>query len=182
MSLGYKADAIAEKGGEYGFALQQVNADGTDYSGSPAWFLLGYLQDVTPRFEIKEKEIYDDTGALVKVVKQQIQVGYDATLLQSDADILNFLAEDSVNAFYRAYRDHGIVNGNHQEFFDAIVQVQNKYAVKTGDKVIPIVIRTLKNQNAVTIAALDLPTNCHTSSDVTIPATKFRKLVETAVS
>jgi len=182
MALGYKEDAIAQHGGENGIEVKNVNADGSDLGSPDSFTPLGYLEDATPKDDTPKTKKSDETGSIVKVLEGIREVGLDAILMQSGADEMNFLVKDSRGKFYAVYRDNGIVDNKHQEIFYAICMIANKYDVKSTDKVIPITVDVLKNKSAITITAANLPTSAHTSSDVTIPAGEYYKIVETAVS
>lgn len=183
MSLDWKKDAIADKGGVYGISVRKVQPDGSQLSPTPdTYHSLGYIKSVKPRDITEQTKKYDEVKRLVAVLDQTRDAGFDAILMQSDMDILNFLRKDSRGNYYSVYRDNGIVNGKHQEIFYGICRISPKYEFDSTDKEIPITVECVANESALTIASGILPSECHNSDDVTIAANDYYEIAETPVS
>lgn len=179
MATGKKAGAIVSQSG--GLILyKEVNSDGSDLATPDTWHPLGYIDDGTgPTDKTPIEKHTDETGGVVKRSLGDREVMLEGTLMQSDKDLIDFLTDTARDKYYALYRYEGKVDGKEQEFFFGICQFTPQMELKSGAKRIPFEATVLKNENAITILALNLPSEAKTSSDVTIPAGKFYVIVET---
>jgi hypothetical protein len=153
-----------------------VGADFTD---------LGYIEVTEFYDERGDEDIFDETGKVVKRRTTDRTVGLDATLMQANKEIFDFLmTTNTEQTYYHLYYKRsktGDVNAKTQELFGAIAQIKPSFRIRSGDQKIPIRIVLLPNESAVVID--NTPTNLFDSlalGDVTIAANTYWTLVETA--
>jgi len=180
--LQYDADAISNYGGENGVYIKQVNADGSDLASPDTWKPLGFIEKTTLRDKTADIDKDDETGNLAIRLQGVRKVDFEVICMQSSFDIIDFLRKDSRGNYYAACRDDGINSGNYQELFYPICMITNSYDYSTDDRIIPVTITSMINRSAITIPAVDLHADFHTSSDVLIQARDYYATVKTALS
>lgn len=150
-----------------------VSADYTD---------LGYIEVTEFIDEVSEEVIKDETGSQVKKVYGDRTVQLNATLMQTNVEVLDFIIGSKAKYFQLYYKSSktGDSNGKTQELFGGIVQITPAIRVRSGERKLPISITFLNNEAAITIATPNTTYGSIRSTTVTIPANEFYDIVETA--
>lgn len=141
---------------------------------------LGYIE-VTEFFDDRDEEkVYDETGNIVQRKYGNRDVGMTATLMQSNAAILDFLiaAEDKYYTLYYKASKTGDMNGKTQELFVAIAKIKPAFRVQSGQKKVPISITFLPNETQVTISTPQTLFESIAATTITIAAGAYYDIVE----
>jgi hypothetical protein len=177
---------LKDKGGIFkhgGGTLRLVSC--TDAGGSPGtdFVDLGYIEVTEFYDERGDEDIFDETGKVIKRRTTNRSVGLDATLMQANVEVTDWLVgtntESSYWHLYYKRSKTGDVNAKTQELFAAIVQVKPSYRIRSGDQKIPIRIVFLPNETAVTISAPATLFESVRTSDVVIAADTYYEITET---
>lgn len=176
---------LKDKGGIFkhgGGVLRLVSC--TDEGGTPGtdFVDLGYIEVTEFYDERGDEDIFDETGKVVKRRTTNRTVGMDVTLMQANAEVIDWLmttnTESSYWHLYYKRSKTGDVNAKTQELFAAIVQVKPSIRIRSGEQKIPIRIVFLPNESAVTITAPNTLFESVYASNVVIAANSYYKIVE----
>jgi hypothetical protein len=177
---------LKDKGGIFkhgGGVLRVVSCD--DAGGTPGtdFVDLGYIEITEFYDERGDEDIFDETGKVIKRRTTERTVGLDATLMQANVEVVDWLmttnTESSYWHLYYKRSKTGDVNGKTQELFAAIAQIKPSIRIKSGEQKIPIRIVFLPNESAVTISSPNTLFESVYASSVVIAANTYWKIVET---
>lgn len=167
---------------KYGGGILKVSAcDDQGGTVSTDQTELGYLEVTEFIDEVPEEIIKDETGGQVKKVYGDRVVQLNATLMNSQTDLLTFLkaAEGLYYQLYYKMSKTNDMNGKTQELFGGICQITPSFRVRSGEKKIPISITFLNNETAISIATPQTTYGSVHSSTVSIAANGYYKILET---
>ena len=180
------ADATFKDAGgiiKYGGGILKVSAcDDAGGTVSADYTDLGYIEVTEFIDEVTEEIIKDETGSQVKKVYGDRTVQMNATLMQSNVEVLDFI-KAAQNLYYQLYykmSKTNDMNGKTQELFGGICQITPSFRVRSGEKRIPISITFLNNEAAIAIATPNTVYGSVHASTVNIAANGFYDIVETA--
>lgn len=157
----------------------ETNDSGTFTAGD--FTDLGFIEVTEFYDDITSREIYDETGNLVKDLYENRTVGMDVTLMQTNVEVIDFI-KASADRYYTLYykmSKTSDVNGKTQELFAAIARIKPAFRLKSSDKKIALQIRFSPNPAQVTIASPATNFGSVRTSDVVIGAGEYYKVVET---
>lgn len=141
---------------------------------------LGYIE-VTEWIDEVGSTIYrDETGNQIKKVYEDRVVQLNATLMQTNVEILDFIKAAGTlyyQLYYKASKT-GDMNSKTQELFGAICQITPSVRIRSGEKRLPIEILFLENQNAINIATPNTNYESVETDTVVIAANAYYKIVE----
>ena len=143
---------------------------------------LGFIEVTEFIDEVGETIYRDETGNQIKKVYEDRVVQLNATLMQTNVEILDFLKAASTlyyQLYYKASKT-GDMNSKTQELFGGICQITPSFRVRSGEKRIPISILFLENQAEISIATPQTNYESVHASTVVIAARGYYKIVETA--
>lgn len=166
---------------KYGGGIIKVS-ECDDAGGTPSadQTELGYIEVTEFINEVSEEIIKDETGSQVKKVYGDRTVQLNATLMQTNVEVIDFLL-GAENKFYQLYykmSKTGDVNAKTQELFGGICQITPAVRIKSNEKRIPISITFLKNESAITITSPKTTYDAVEADDIVIPAGAYMKIVE----
>lgn len=171
--------AVHSKGGGI-IKVKQVLEDGADLTVTASVIDLGYIQDsefndATPLTDVK-----DETGATVTQEEGDREVSIKATLMQSDAKVID-VAKQVRGNFYLLYKYNGLVDGKHQEMFFGVGKITPQVNLKfTGGRV-PFEYKSSKLASTMVISTAALAAiGAHATQSVSIAADDYYTVVETA--
>jgi hypothetical protein len=159
--------------------VREVSDAGVYTSGDT--YVLGYLETTTIKYEKPKEDINDETGNTVKTLFGNAMVGLTGVLMQSGANLLDFLRDLTEAKFYQLYykmTPTGDLNGITQELFAGIAVITPKFELVSGTRRPPFEITFLKNDSAITITTPDSVYGCVETDTVTIAAGKYYEIVE----
>ena len=169
------------------FELSGINSSGyTSWSsGGTAklanTYKFGYLEITTPKYEKPKEDINDETGNTVKSLMGNATAQITGTFMQSGANILDFLRDNTEAKYYNIYykmTPTGDLNGITQEFFGAIGMFTPKFELASGTRRPPFEITFLKNDAAITIGEPDVIFGSVATADVVIVLGKYYEITE----
>ena len=141
---------------------------------------LGYIE-VTEFIDDVGSEIYrDETGNQIKKVYQDRLVQLNATLMQTNVEIIDFIKAAGTlyyQLYYKASKTNDM-NGKTQELFGAICQITPSVKIASGTKRLPIEILFLENQNQITISTPATNYESVRTADAVILANGYYKIYE----
>ena len=159
--------------------VREVDDAGAYTSGDT--YVLGYLETTSIKYEKPKEDINDETGNTIKTLFGNAAVGMTGVLMQSGANILDFLRDSTEAKYYQLYykmTPTGDLNGVTQELFAGIAVITPKFELVSGTRRPPFEITFLKNDAAITIETPDTPYGCVETDTVTIAAGKYYEIVE----
>lgn len=177
MSLSTLRDkgAVVKYGGGI-IKVREVADDGSGASGTG--IDLGYIQETTFADITEDEEIIDETGNLVNVLESNRTVRLTGVLMQSDKATLD-IAKRCRNKYYQVYYlMNTSVNGKKQELLMGICRIKPAVELPSNTRRIPIEIKCLKNENAITGVNLVTSYGGYATS-VTITAGDYYVIAET---
>lgn len=174
---------LKDSGGivKYGGGILKVSeCDDAGGTVSSDYTDLGYIEVTEFIDEVTEEVIKDETGSQVKKVYGDRMVQLNATLMQTNVEVLDFIigAKSKYYQLYYKMTKTADVNGKTQELFGAICQITPSIRVRSGDKKIPVSITFLNNESAITVTAPNTAYGAVETDNVVIAANGFYKIVE----
>jgi len=147
------------------------------------YYDIGYIQesefkDLTPSDTVK-----DEAGDTVQTTDGDREVTVNATLMQSDGDVLA-LAKSVRNKYYALYKYNGVVNGKYQEVFFACGKITPQLDLKKPGGTVPFEYKATSIASAITITAGEMTAGAwgaKTTVACTISADDYYTIVETAI-
>jgi hypothetical protein len=179
MPTSKKRNAVVKWSGN-NMQYQEVKDTGAPLDVADTWHVLGYIGEAEFADVTSIEKVTNETGKLTRILENDRDVSVKGNLQQSDKDTIDFLTNGCRGKFFRVYRDEGIVDGKHQEYFLGICQFTPQATIKSGTKRPPFEITVIENEAAITIAADKLPTGAHCSAEVTIAAGAYYYISEVA--
>lgn len=163
-----------------GGILQVSECDDAGGSVSVDQTNLGFIEVTEFIDEVSETIYRDETGNQIKKVYEDRVVQLNATLMQTNVEILDFLKAASTKYYQLYYKSSktGDMNGKTQELFGGICQITPSFRVRSGEKRIPISILFLENQTAITITGANTTYGAIETDNVVIAANGYYKIVE----
>ena len=159
--------------------VREVDDAGAYTSGDT--YVLGYLETTTVKYEKPKEDIHDETGSLIKSLFGNAVTGITGVLMQSGANILDFLRDNTENTYYQLYykmTPTGDLNGITQELFVGIAVVTPKFELVSGTRRPPFEITFLKNDSEISITTPNSVYGSVETDTVTIAAGKYYDIVE----
>ena len=167
---------------KYGGGVLEVREvdDAGVYTSGNTW-IFGYIQETTPKYEKPSEPIFDETGALIKRLPGNAEVGMSGVFMQSNMTLLDFLRDSTEGKYYQLFykmTPTGDLNGLTQELFAAIAVFTPKWELVSGTRRPAFEITFLKNDAAIAITSPDGVFNCVETDTVNIGAGKYLEIVE----
>lgn len=178
LSITRDKGSIHSKGGGI-IKVKQVLEDGSDLTVTASVVDLGYVQDSEFNDQTPLQDVKDETGATVTQEEGDREVSVKATLMQSDAKVID-LAKQVRGNFYLLYKYNGLVDGKHQEMFFAVGKVAAQVNLKFTGGRIPFEYKSSKIASTVSISTAALASlGAHATQTVSIAADDYYTVIET---
>jgi hypothetical protein len=167
---------------KYGGGVLEVREvdDAGVYTSGDTW-IFGYIQETNFGYKKPTEDIKDETGATIKSLPGDVEVGLSGVFMQSNVTLLDFLRDSTEGKYYQVFykmTPTGDLNGLTQELFAGIGVFTPGFELVSGTRRPAFEITFLKNDAEITIASPDGVFNCVETSTVTIAAGKYYEIVE----
>lgn len=159
--------------------VREVDDAGAWTSGN-TW-IFGYIQETNFKYKKPKEDVPDETGAIIKALSGNAEVGLSGIFMQSNTTLLDFLRDSTENKHYQLFYKMcptGDLNGLTQELFAGIAVFTPGFELVSGTRRPTFEITFLKNATEITISSPEGIFNCVVSSTVTIAAGKYYEIVE----
>lgn len=141
---------------------------------------LGYIEVTDFKDDRAEEKTFDETGAIVKRNYGDRDILFEATLMQTNVEVLDFImaAENKYYTLYYKATKTGDINAKTQELFAGICQIKPSIRIQSGQKRLPISIQMLPNESAISITTPATLFESVETDTVVIAANAYYKIVE----
>ena len=146
--------AIVTKGGSR-FAYKRVTSAGANTDPADTWHDGVYREKSNLMFNQPNNNIYDEGGMLVDTDLGDMEMGLTITSLQDDANLINFLKDETPNAYFAIFLERGTMQDTKkQEVFIPIARIERSYSSDAPGRRPDIKITPIQNASAVTPASV----------------------------
>lgn len=183
MAIGKKRDAVKKLSGGILKVLEVTPTGPIGTETASQWLDLGYVAETTLRDETEIIEDFDESGNKFVSEEGNRTVRLEGQLMQSDAELIEFLTDTIRGKFYSVYHYDGITDGNHQEYIFPICKIRPLTEVRSGTKRPPFEISVLKNESDINFGGTSqaaLPSEAKATT-VVITKDKYYKIATTPV-
>ena len=140
-------------GGSY-WAYKRINADGSDITGTAdTWHTGTYREKTVYTYQIPQKDIYDESGALVTTEQDNTKSEIKLSSLAADANTLSFLKNETQGAYFAIYMQYNSPKKDtyRADLFAPVCQIETGFTVTSPGKKVDITIKPLENSSAVAL-------------------------------
>jgi len=137
----YNTDAIKKRGGKV-IAIRRVNSDTTPIANE-TWFDLGSKSSTDVDISRAKSPINDEAGDPVAYDVEPWKGEVKVTLLQTDANTLNFLLKETENQDFAAIVHCGLGSGTATEYmYCPFVEFDQGFKTNFKDRTVDVMMRT----------------------------------------